>query len=644
MCGIAGFIDYSGKSDEAILRRMTDTMVERGPDSAGYELLRTPHYALGLGHRRLAIIDLTAQGHQPMSTPDSRFTIVLNGEIYNFLELRSELEGRGHHFSGCSDTAVLLAAFSEWGLTEGLTRCVGMFAFALWDRHEQSLHLGRDRMGEKPLYYGWQRNTLLFASDLRAFRKHPAMEARISSLATREFLRYGYVPGKLSIYEGIQKVKAGTLVTIRPGSSRPEASECTEPYWDLSSILTDAAQNPEQLVADDAIDQLDSCLREAVRGQMLADVPLGAFLSGGIDSSTVVAFMQQVSSVPVKTFSVGFYDKAFDEAPFAKRVAEHLGTEHTEVYVTQKHVLDIVPQLSHFYTEPFADASQIPTCLISQITREHVTVSLSGDGGDELCFGYPRYYQNPKHWQSLNRLPLRLTLARMTRNGLYTQFGNAIEQIGLGRTALARWIKRFPVIASASSFEEYYRRSFTVFPNPESFFVDSCQEDSNHSDCLCRISDLPTLAAGLDLLQYLPDDLLVKVDRAAMAFSLETRAPFLDHRFVEMALRLPRETRCLGNELKGLLKHLLYRYVPEELVNRPKRGFSCPMGKWLRDDIKDWCMSLLSDSAIERTNIGFDKKKIGRILKHHMSGKADYAYPLWNLLMFQSWADRESLD
>jgi asparagine synthase (glutamine-hydrolysing) len=646
MCGIAGYWERGNQvslaAGQGVITAMTEAIVQRGPDSSGVWL--DADAGIGLGHRRLAILDLSPEGAQPMLSTDQRYAMVFNGEIYNFAVLRAELIDRGYHFRGHSDTEVMLAAFTEWGLTAAVEKFVGMFAFALWDSQERVLHLCRDRAGEKPLYYGWIGDTLLFGSELKALVAHPHWRGQIDRSALTLFVRYGYVPAPHSIYQGISKLTPGTIVSF--GSAQPQAA-IPVPYWDWQTVVEKGIAAPFRGTDTEAIAHLDKLLRATIQEQMVADVPLGAFLSGGIDSSTVVALMQAQSSRPIKTFSIGFAEQQYNEAEYAKAVATYLGTEHTELYVTAQAALDVIPQLPQLYDEPFADSSQIPTFLLSKMTREHVTVSLSGDAGDELFGGYSRYFLGPDIWQKISWIPLgmRQFYAKLLVSVPPATWDSIVGNISkvvprLEKVQAGRKIHKVAGVFSSQQPLELYRELVSIWKNPAEIVLNSQEPETivtHPPDWLDRL-DLADRMMYLDSMSYLPDDILVKVDRAAMAVSLESRVPFLDRRVIEFAWQLPLSMKLRDNQGKWLLRQVLYKYVPKELIDRPKMGFGVPIDAWLRHELRDWAESLLAAERLEREGF-FNVRAVRQQWQEHLSGEFDRCHSLWNILMFQAWLE-----
>ena len=644
MCGIAGFCDPRRRATkmelERIAFRMSCALHLRGPDDDG--TWTDAQAGVGLGHRRLAILDLSREGRQPMLSADGRYVLVFNGEIYNFQELRRELSGHGHSFRGQSDTEVLLAGFCEWGIVPTLRRSLGMFALGVWDRQSRSLLLARDRAGEKPLYYGWMRDALVFGSELKALRAHPHWEANIDRDAVALLTRYGYIPAPFSIYENIRKLPPGCALTLTELELRERDLPVPEPYWSLQTIAESAAAHPFAGTEKEATEQLETLLLDSVRRQMVADVPLGAFLSGGIDSSLVVALMQAQSRRPIKTFSIGFQQPGFDEAPFAKAVARHLGTEHTELYVQPEELMQVICRLPAIYDEPFADNSQIPTVLLCELARSRVIVSLSGDAGDELFGGYEDYRKAQRIWPVLRRIPqtVRSGLARplevLTAFGMRGQVPHAVVSNLLCR--LANLSKLLPATTDRSFCQ------LLMSPNREPLaWLQHKQEPP--SACASkltwdRLPDLLHRMMYLDFVSYLPDDILVKVDRAAMAVGLETRIPLLDHRVIEYAWSLPSSLKQRRGRGKWLLRQVLNRYVPRALVERPKKGFNVPVTQWLRGPLRPWAEDMLSAGRLRQDGF-LDEKTVRLKWKEHLDNRRDWGLALWHVLMFQAWREQQ---
>jgi len=651
MCGIAGFLQTRPPANAAGLHGhasvMASTLLHRGPDDG--DIWCDAVAGIALAHRRLAVVDLSAAGHQPMRSHDQRFVIVYNGELYNTSELRAELQrsAGGVAWRGHSDTEVLLEAIAAWGVKEALRRVVGMFAFAVWDRQERRLTLARDRIGEKPLYYGRFGNALLFGSELKALRAHPAFVGEVDRDVLALYVRHGYVPAPYSIYRGVAKVPAGCLAEFTAGDAEPRI----EPYWSALEVALAGMGSPLDGPEDALVDELDVLLKRAVRGQMEADVPLGAFLSGGIDSSTVVALMQAQSSRPINTFTIGFAEAEYNEAEHAKAVAAHLGTNHTEFYVTPDEARAVIPRLPQIYCEPFADSSQIPTYLVSQLARRHVTVALSGDAGDELFGGYNRYQIAQRVWRGLSRIPapLRGAAAASMRALPPSGWDHVLKPL---RFALPRQLRvqhpgekvhKLAGVISLSSLDDVYMRLISQWPAP-SLVVPGAREPETPLNTagrmLGKFSQPLARMSYLDLVTYLPDDILVKVDRAAMAVSLETRVPLLDHRVVEFAWRIPAELKLRGGRSKHLLRAVLERYVPRSLFERPKMGFGVPIDHWLRGPLREWAEHLL-DPATLRAQGFFAVDPIRQAWAEHLEGRRSNQYPLWVILMFQAWLEHQ---
>ena len=635
MCGIAGFWQSKALSaaPSDVLERMGATLAHRGPDDSG--IFYDSAAGLGLAFRRLSIIDLSPEGHQPMASRSSRYTIIFNGEVYNFEEIRSELGDqpwRGH-----SDTEVMLAAIDRWGVEGAVSRFVGMFAFALWDCEDQKLYLVRDRLGIKPLYYGYVGNNFVFASELKAIAQFPAFEAKVDRDALALYMRFAYIPAPHSIYEGIHKLRPGHILSLSAGA---EAE--TRSYWSAVEVARQGVANPVQLSEEEAVAELEKKISESVRLRMVADVPLGAFLSGGIDSSTVVALMQIQSTRPVKTFSVGFHESDYDEARHARDVARHLGTEHTELYVTARDALDVVPQLSSIYDEPFADSSQIPTHLVSRLARQHVTVSLSGDGGDEMFGGYSHYSFIQSMWRSVNGTPrpLRGVGSTLLRSLPAGAVNTLFQRMSRGRSGQqpAQRLKTFADFLRAGTPDAIYLYAISQWREPERVVV-GAHEPATVTHLLKQLRTLPSAtetAMLSDLVFYLPDDILTKVDRASMAVSLEARVPLLDHRVVEFAWKLPLDLKIRNGKSKWILRQVLYKHVPQSVVERPKMGFGVPIDQWLRGPLREWAEDLLSLESL-RNGGYFEAAPIRQKWEEHLSGTCNWEYALWSVLMFQDW-------
>jgi asparagine synthase (glutamine-hydrolysing) len=647
MCGIAGLLDTKqSKGHEelsAIARRMATSLRHRGPEDEGVWVDQTSGVAFG--HRRLSIIDLSPMGHQPMHSACGRYVITYNGEIYNFKALRAELEQLGQTFRGHSDTEVMLAAITHWGVERSLENFNGMFAFALWDRQDKVLFLSRDRAGEKPLYYGWVGQTLLFASELKALHQHPEFRGEIDRSALAVYVRHNYLPAPHSIYQSIYKLTPGTLLAIRGFGS--DASP--KPYWSARQAAEQGLASQFRGTPEEAVGQLDSLLNDSVSLRMVSDVPLGAFLSGGIDSSLVVAIMQANSSQPVKTFTIGFNQAEFNEAESAKAVATHLGTDHTELYVTPEEAMGVIPRLPSLYDEPFADSSQIPTFLVSQLARRKVTVSLSGDAGDELFGGYSTYLWGRSVHQRVNWMPRALRtaaakslgpLAKVDWNALFDKH-HAVVPGSLKKRDLTRVIEKLTGVLNVKDRESLYRVMLSYWMDPTSVVLDAKEKATalTDKDGWAKLHDFVHVMMYLDTVMYLPDDILVKVDRASMGVSLESRVPLLDHRVIEFAWRLPLDMKIQGNTGKSPLRQLLYKYVPKALVDRPKRGFAVPVGDWLRGPMRQWAEDLLSESRL-RSDGYFAVEPIRQKWQEHQRGRHNWQPQLWGVLMFQAWLDQ----
>jgi len=645
MCGIAGFI-HSDRAIprgelETVAKRMADQLRHRGPDDAGVWLDAAKGVAMS--HRRLAILDLSQEGHQPMLSPDGRFVIVFNGEIYNFRQLRDRLQSLGHRFRGASDTEVMLAAFCEWGVEPALDQFNGMFAFAAWDRREEALWLARDRLGEKPLYYGWVDRNFVFASELGALRVFPSFKSDIDPEALQLFFRFNYICAPYSIYRSINKLLPGSVFRWRPGETQGQPHR----YWSLAEVAAKARRTSGTLPLDAWLGRLDELLMDVVKLRMISDVPLGAFLSGGVDSSLMVALMQKQNSVPVRTFSIGFDDERLDEAPHARCVASALGTDHTEFYVTDGELLDAAPKMALIYDEPFADSSQIPTYLVSKLARSHVTVSLSGDGPDELFGGYRRHIGARRFDIALRHWPAGFA----STCGALVQGAVRAGKNSVGRIFPGWWNRMVNEektrklgcflaeekrpslwwgIASLAEAPE----SLLSFPQTPTRLLCLLEQERAAEDNLSRLM-------LSDALFYLPDDILVKVDRASMAVSLEARSPFLDHRVVELAWQLPADLKVRAGQGKWLLRQLLHRYVPRELVDRPKAGFSVPIARWMRGRLREWVESSLDGSTLWQSGL-FRAEAVRQIWKSVLNGNDNSAWQVWGLLMFQGWLEAQS--
>ena len=632
MCGIAGIFlvnrPIAADALENIAQRMGDALITRGPDDSGV-WLEAPS-GLALSHRRLSIIDLSPEGHQPMVSASGRYVVSYNGEIYNYQELRAQLP---YPYRGQSDTEVLLAAVEAWGVERALAAFNGMFAFALWDKQEKTLTLARDRMGEKPLYYGWVGDQFVFASEMKAFRELPNWPPEINRDALTLYMRYSYIPSPYSIYRGIHKMRPGQFLQI----SAAAQFALPKPYWSFEAMVEKSLKSRIICSTEEAVNGLDLRLKHAVGQRMMADVPLGVFLSGGVDSSTIAALMQAQSAQPVRTFTIGFTEEGFDEAPYAKAVAQHLGTRHTEIYISSNEAAEVIPQLPDIYDEPFADSSQIPTYLVSKFARQHVTVALSGDGGDELFGGYNRYIRGPALWNTISAVPLglRVVAAKMllaAHNSLVHKFAPE----GSSPTArLVRKLGNYYEKAGTASAEEFYRKLCSIHDHPEQVVLGGNEPPMLLSQKLLTLNYGEWMMMQ-DALTYFPGDILTKVDRAAMAVSLETRTPFTDPELMAFAWQMPLKMKMHKGEGKLLLRELLYRYVPKALIERPKAGFAAPIGAWLRGPLQAWAADLLSPATLKEQGF-FDAEAVSTMWEMHQSGQRDMEQPLWNLLMFESW-------
>lgn len=648
MCGFAGFFSnkpFFKDNVKDILSKVGQTIQHRGPDDSG--TWSNESAGIGLVHRRLSIQDLSPLGAQPMVSSSGRYIMVFNGEIYNFRTLREELKQSGIMFRGHSDTETILACFETYGIDKSLTLLSGMFAIAVYDCKTNQLTLARDRLGEKPLYYGWVNGYLVFASELKAIQAFPFWSGEINRDALTLLLRHNFIPAPHSIFKGIYKLLPATSICFNLSSQQighlPEPSH----FWPMSSYFNQ--ETNAAITTKEAADQLDHLLHQVINEQMISDVPLGAFLSGGVDSSTIVAIMQQISSTPVKTFSIGFNDKKFNEAEYAKAVAEHLGTEHHELYVSASDGLNIIPRLSTIYDEPFADSSQIPTFLVAEMTKRDVTVALSGDGGDELFCGYSRYFSTAAAWQTIHSTKSKLAKSLIAMSTQYTPeilpkliklF--APSQGHLSIEEISDKLLRKQLLLSSNEFNEFYRQTISYWTKPEQLVLGA-------SEPLYSMRKTPALGKNIglhkqlmwqDLHCYLPDDILVKVDRAAMACSLETRIPLLDRRIVEFALGLPIKQNLSGNQGKQVLRNVLYRYVPKQLIEREKAGFAVPVGQWLRGELRDWAEALLDPSKLSSEGV-FNADIIHRKWNDHLHNRGDHEFNLWGVLMFQAWLEQQ---
>jgi asparagine synthase (glutamine-hydrolysing) len=643
MCGITGLLERAGGALggaelEARARAMAARLAHRGPDAGGG--WSDPAAGVALGHRRLSILDLSPLGAQPMASGSGRYVATFNGEIYNFGELRERLEAKGHRFRGRSDTEVMLAAFEQWGMEQGLKELDGMFALGVWDRELRELWLARDRLGEKPLYYGWCGGALVFGSELKALMAHPAWEGRIDRAALSLYFRYNCIPAPYSVFEGVRKLPAGTWFRLG-AEARPGELPEPQAYWSLREEARASLAAPFRGSVEDAEQELERVLQRAVARRMVADVPLGAFLSGGIDSSLVVALMRKATSRAVRTFTIGFAEQGFDEAAQAARVARHLGTEHTEARLSPEEALKVVPELPRFYDEPFSDSSQVATLLVARHARRHVTVCLSGDGGDEFFAGYHRHFLGPRLWRAIRGIPAPL------------RAGAAGALRGVPAPAWARlggWLGRSP-----QHFAAQARKLIEALParGPGELYLSLVSHTRDPAAMVPGAHEPPTLATQdgwdatglggtaacfqyLDAMTYLPDDILTKVDRATMAVSLEARVPFLAPEVIRFAWSLPESFKVREGQGKWLLRRVLARHLPPELILKPKSGFAVPIGPWLRGPLKDWAAALLEERALKAEGY-LDAHRVRRLWDEHQGGARNREYELWDVLMFQAW-------
>ena len=627
MCGIAGFIrtrnSWGECEMEQHIRRMTATLSHRGPDSSGVWIDRDAGVALG--HARLAILDLSSAGHQPMHAQNGRYAITYNGEIYNCRMLAEELEGIGIRFRGTSDTEILLEAISQWGVTEALGKCNGMFAFALWDKAGRKLVIARDRMGKKPVYYGWCGKSFVFSSELRGLHAFPEFDAQIDRDALASYFRYSYIPTPYSIYRGISKLEPGCIVTIDP-RSHGEEIEC---YWSLEETARHCYHNQLDIDEAEAVELLDEKIRESVRLRMVSDVPLGAFLSGGVDSSTVVAHMHGLVGNKTKTFTIGYEEERYNEAPFARAIAERLGTDHTELLVKAGDVIATIPELANIYDEPFSDISQLPSYIVCRLARQDVTVCLSGDGGDEFFCGYDRYFSALDKWGKIDSVP---GVIRRAGAGLVQSFASQLHN----NEMLAR---RAQTLRCGNAVELFLLRSERMY-NAERLVPGSSRLVTRRESLYGqKVSDNQLeQMMYIDAASWLMDDILVKMDRASMANSLEVRNPLLDYNLVSFALSLPIGMKVRNGQRKYLLKQCLFRHLPEELIERPKRGFAVPISEWLRGPLKDWAETLIESAASQGV---LDMKAVGWLWKQFLGGNNRYRMVVWSILMFQAWMDQD---
>jgi len=644
MCGLVGFIDWrrqTGAADlYALAESMATTLSARGPDDAAVWVDEA--CGLAFGFRRLAVIDLSLAGRQPMVSADRHGVIMFNGEVYNAAELRVELAAAGIGFRGHSDTEVVIEACRKWGVARAVARFIGMFAFAYWDGSARELHLVRDRLGIKPLYYGSCAGTFFFGSQPKSFHPHGDWRPQLNPAALGEYLRLNYIPNHLSIFAGLAQVPPGGIISLSLGSTSERPEPRLERYWDFRAVARDGIADRHRGSVEDAAHELKALLRQAVKDRLVADVPLGAFLSGGIDSSTVVALMKEVGTADVHTFSIGFAEERYNEAPFAKQIADHLGTRHTELYVSADQARELIPQIAQWYDEPFADNSVLATYLVSRLARADVTVALSGDGGDELFGGYPWYRQGALIGGAIGRLPAPVgrglaTLLRQVPVAGWDRLA-ALAPAALRPERAGDRAHKLAELLGLGSADRIYRYLVSQWSEPAAIYPGAPAADENAwmGSGPTDVSDFHERMLYYDTLGYLPDDILTKVDRASMAVSLEARVPILDHRIVEFAWRLPMELRLAGGQPKGLLRRVLADYVPRSLFERPKQGFEIPIADWLRGDLREWAEDLLDETTLRADGL-FDPKPIRRRWQEHQSGHRNWQYLLWNILMFQEW-------
>lgn len=657
MCGLTGIFcsTYSENIFEKV-SKMTSVLSHRGPNDKGIWFDQN----IALGHRRLAILDLSVSGSQPMKSECGRYVLVYNGEIYNHLNIRNklEIEGIAPKWRGHSDTETLLVAIKSWGLDKTLTETHGMFALALWDKKMKTLSLARDRMGEKPLYWGWAGKDFIFGSELKALQAHPNFQKNICSKALLQYLRFMYIPAPRCIYTSIFKLEPGTILLVNGDPPTTESNEPIRPgenyenisihkYWNYDEEISRGSLNP---IKDDseAVSTTSKILSKAVKGQMISDVPLGAFLSGGIDSSTIVALMQEQSQRPIKTFTIGFEENDLDESSHAAKVAKHLGTDHNEIFITDSEARDVIPNLTWLYDEPFADSSQIPTYLVCQSARQHLTVALSGDGGDEIFGGYNRHIFGPKLWRGLSFLPnnMRKIIAyiiQMFPESAWDRLGGVYNLFRSGSMGISNVGAKTHIFGESlkliENFDDFYRNMVSVWIEPEKLLKENVTEPVSQLDDIIPnlvMKNSADIMMYQDIRSYLPDDILCKVDRASMGVSLETRAPFLDKDVISLSTRLPINMKIKKGQGKWVLRQVLNKYVPQNLFDRPKSGFAIPIGAWLRGPLRDWAESLLSNERFIEDGT-FNIEAINNQWKEHLSGHKDNSKKLWVILMFQAW-------
>lgn len=640
MCGINGFINNSTLDPKELLILMNKALRHRGPDRQDFWV--DEQNRIGLAHTRLAILDLSESGNQPMLSRSGRFIMVFNGEIYNYKSIKEELENRKRiNWRGASDTEILLEAIEQWGVKPTLVKCIGMFSIALFDKKQNILVLARDRMGEKPLYYGWIKSNFVFSSEISAIASLPEFENQISKNSLGLYLQYSSIPEPYSIYENIYKLSQGGILEYNLKTNK----YLVDKYWSIDDELTKVTYSSDIEV----VSTLNDLLVSSIGLQMEADVPTGAFLSGGIDSSTVAAIMQSLSSKKVDTFSIGFHDEAFNEANFAKKVANYIGSNHHELYVSDEELLSVVPNLSSIYSEPFSEASQIPTYLVSKLAKQSVTVALSGDAGDELFCGYWRYHFANKLWSKIKgfALPLRQTISSSLSSMPHGAWKFLLTPLSFRKGAYGevlnypdKILKFLPLLAVETKEELYHRGIIVHNREVEGLIYGFKEPETEFNHPPTDFSSFYEMMMYYDLKTYLPNNNLTKVDRAAMAVSLETRVPLLDHRIVSFALSLPMQYKLRQGEDKWVLKQVLYKYVPEDLFKRPKKGFAVPLSSWLRGPLKDWARELLDERSLKEQGF-FDPAQVQRYWDEHQSGKRNWSVHLWDIILFQDWLKKQ---